>query len=173
MAPFLHFRYRSIKVWKWGFASKRGGGAVPSDLLFFPGMACSVAPSPGEPVASKICGLNNLILNLDIQILVSAPLLECCLWGRADLSVSLLFFIWHTETGVLPTQHYYNLFQQIRRERVLSFHALDEVGGFSSTSLHSCWGAGACFISQAENKVWPCPCGSCGQTFPEHLLCAW
>lgn len=26
-------------------------------------------------------------------------------------------------------------------------------------------GVGACFIFQAENKVWPCPCGSCDKHF--------
>lgn len=69
--------------------------------------------------------------------------LECCLLSRADLSLFCsLSFIWRTERGgsLLLNVIIISL-QQIRRERVLSFRALDEVGGFSSTFLHSCWGS--------------------------------
>lgn len=150
MVPFLHFRYRSIKVWKWGLLQKGVECAVPSDLLFFPGMACSVAPSPGEPVGfQKSVAWTTLFLILIFRSWCQHLWVGMLPLGQSwSFSVSLsLLYLAHRNGGGGPLLLNIIIisFQQIRRERVLSFHALDEVGGFSSTSLHSCWGSRSLF----------------------------
>ena len=170
VVPLLRFRYRSIKVWKWGLLQRGAEGAVPSDLLFSPGMACSVTSDPGEPVGFQKCVAWTtffliLIFRSWCRHLWVGMLPFEQSWSFSVL-LSLLYLVHRKRGGSLLLNIIIIPLQQIKREKVLSFHALDEVGGFPSTFLHPCWGSRACFIFQAENKVWPCPCGSCDK----HIL---
>ena len=111
VVPLLCFRYRSIKVWKWGLLQRGAKGAVPSDLLFSPGMACSVASDPGEPVGfQKSVAWTTFFLILIFRswcwhLWVGMLPFEQS-WSFSVL-LSLLYLV-HRKRGVSPTQHYYN-----------------------------------------------------------------